>query len=191
MKLDVAQTRPGRCSRCYLADGMENPSRAKCFTTQLELVVMIRSAATPQSLKYMSETGQLTLAMEVHIDDLHTIDGGHVLRPTLEHPKPSVALRAEFHGTSGDCEQLQRPRISKYVKGAILSLGLDTCKTDVPPSRLGQKEEPDKHEVFADHQKNRSYVFAKYMISPTLGSSTASRLWCQIHNWSAWSWNPD
>ena len=62
------------------------------------------------------------------------------------------------------------------LEGAILSLGLDICKTDVPPSRLGQKEEADKHEVFADHQKNRSHVFAQHMVSPTLGSSTASRL---------------
>ena len=33
VKLDVARTRPGRCSRCYLADGMKSQSWAKFFTT--------------------------------------------------------------------------------------------------------------------------------------------------------------
>ena len=33
VKLDVARTRPGRCSRCYLADGMKSQSWAKFFTS--------------------------------------------------------------------------------------------------------------------------------------------------------------
>ena len=177
MKLDVAQTWPGRCSRCQLAGEME-PRVGQHSSLFCLAIVFIPCAAgsrgndqmgkiTLQLLINLSESRQLIMARKVHMNVVYVTGSGNVLRHTLEHikahwrPRWSHKERLETTNTSGDHalneeDALELQPNPKYLEGVRRSLGLERCNTVMSPSQSGQKEDLDEREVLADHENQQS-----------------------------------
>ena len=106
------------------------------FTTQAETFSMTRPAAAPHVYREASETAQLTMIMEVHVDDLYATGSGDDLCHTVEHLKHTLALKVQYLGTPRDCavnegDALELQPHSKYLEEVRLSPDLDRCNTAV------------------------------------------------------------